>query len=128
MKGLLEAGADWRVTDEKGKNCQEVCGSEEAVALIQSYDVTKARQDSGTTEMMMQEVAILRGVLSKAKAVFLSLTERYVVLDPYEGTIIRYDDEESCPKRPKEIIPLASIDYSSIRMIPPKDKTWQMKK
>jgi hypothetical protein len=31
------------------------------------------------------------------------------VLDPYEGTLIRYDDEKSYPKKPVETVPLSSI-------------------
>lgn len=82
MKALLDAGADSRLTDEKGKNCLEVCANEEAMNLIRNSEDSKVRHDSANTEVV-EEVAILKGLLNKAKAVFLSLTERYVVLDPY---------------------------------------------
>lgn len=37
-------------------------------------------------------VEILRGYVFKVKNILMNLSERYLVLDPFEATLIRYED------------------------------------
>lgn len=52
----------------------------------------------------------------------ITLNERYFVLNPFEGTLIRYKHEKFHPFKPIEIMPLK--DIQNIRTISP---SWFMK-
>jgi hypothetical protein len=58
----------------------------------------------------------------------LSLSERYMVLDPYQGSIVFYNKEEDYPKHPKETIPLEEVKLDSIQLLLGDKRSWQMKK
>lgn len=78
--------------------------------------------------MDSQDLAILRGIVTRVKAVFSTHSEKYLLLDPYQGIVVRYDDESGYPKHPKETVPLSEITEGSIRLIPAKEKSWSLKK
>jgi hypothetical protein len=52
---------------------------------------------------------IVRGKILKAKRPFMSLKERYLVIDPFQGSMIRYENLNDYPKVPKEITPLNKL-------------------
>ena len=39
----------------------------------------------------------------------MSLKERYLVIDPFQGSMIRYENLNDYPKVPKEITPLNKL-------------------
>ncbi len=45
----------------------------------------------------------------KVKRPFMNLKERYLLVDPFQGSLIRYENKADYPKRPKEITPLNSL-------------------
>lgn len=45
----------------------------------------------------------------KAKRPFMNLKERYILIDPFQGSMIRYEGLSDFPKKPKEITPLSSL-------------------
>jgi hypothetical protein len=49
---------------------------------------------------------VVRGWLLKTGALLVNLKLRYFVLNPLEGTFIRYAKKEHYPNKPIEIIPL----------------------
>jgi hypothetical protein len=49
-------------------------------------------------------------VILKAKRPFMSLKERYLLIDPFQGSMIRYECMTDYPKKPKEITPLSSLN------------------
>lgn len=96
---LVEAGADWRLTDERGRNCLEVCTKEETAQLIVKKEEHRLKLQENRNEFA--SLAILRGCLYRTKTVFLQLKHKYFVLDPYQGSLVLYDEREHCPKHPK---------------------------
>jgi len=52
---------------------------------------------------------IVRGAVLKAKRPFMSLKNRYLLIDPFQGSMIRYESSADYPKKPKEITPLSSL-------------------
>ena len=45
----------------------------------------------------------------KAKRPFMTLKNRYLLVDPFQGSLIRYETQEDYPKKPKEITPLSLV-------------------
>lgn len=58
----------------------------------------------------MSLTTIVRGPLMKAKRPFMNLKERYILIDPFQGSMIRYESQSDFPKKPKEITPLSSLN------------------
>lgn len=40
-------------------------------------------------------------MILKAKRPFMSLKERYILIDPFQGSMIRYESLSDYPKKPK---------------------------
>lgn len=59
--------------------------------------------------MPLSLTTIVRGVILKAKRPFMNLKERYLLIDPFQGSMIRYEDAGDFPKKPKEITPLSNL-------------------
>jgi len=53
---------------------------------------------------------IVKGFMFKRGTYFGKMNQRFMVLNPDEGTLIRYKHKEDYPNKPKEIIPLRSIE------------------
>lgn len=60
------------------------------------------------------------------QAVIYGLDPKFLVCNPYEGTLIYYDDEDDYPRKPSEVIPLVSI--INVRIVPKREYQWLMKK
>lgn len=56
----------------------------------------------------------------------MNLKERYLVVDPFQGSLIRYESKADFPKKAKEITPLSKL--KSIHIVSNDDKSWYMKK
>ena len=56
----------------------------------------------------------------------MALKERYILIDPFEGSLIRYESISDYPKKPKEITPLSSLD--GMRVITKEEMSFYMKK
>lgn len=44
---------------------------------------------------------IFRGNVLKAKRPFMNLKERYLLVDPFQGSMIRYETEKDYPRKAK---------------------------
>ena len=62
----------------------------------------------------------------KAKRPFMSLKERYILIDPFQGSMIRYENPSDFPKVPKEITPLNKLN--GLKIIEKADMAFYMKK
>ena len=69
---------------------------------------------------------IFRGNILKAKRPFMNLKDRYLVIDPFQGSVIRYESFSDYPKKPKEITPLNKV--KGVKVVAEEDKSWHMKK
>ncbi len=49
---------------------------------------------------------IVMGALHKMNNYFVNLKERFFVINPDEGTLIRYQSKNDFPLKPIEVIPL----------------------
>ena len=90
---LLDNGVDVKVQDERGKTALESCEDVSCQMILRSFDDSReVRAESVLPIEGISSLSLLKGTLFKAKAVFLTLRERYMVVDPYNGTMIRYED------------------------------------
>jgi hypothetical protein len=62
----------------------------------------------------------------KVKRPFMNLKERYLLIDPFQGSMIRYESESDFPRKPKEITPLNSL--KNLKILTEEEKSWHMKK
>lgn len=62
----------------------------------------------------------------KAKRPFMNLKERYLLIDPFQGSMIRYENVSDFPKKPKEITPLNNLN--GLKIISDENKAFYMKK
>lgn len=69
---------------------------------------------------------IVGGSIMKVKRPFMSLKERYILIDPFQGSFIRYESVADYPKKPKEITPLCSL--RGMKIIEKQDMSFYMKK
>ena len=99
VEALILAGADWRIIDQKGKNSIDVCANEECALAINRFEEQRSKQEEGLVSI--ENLAILKGLIYKVKTVFLHLSEGYIVVDPYKGSLVVYESESKCPKHPK---------------------------
>lgn len=67
------------------------------------------------------EPTVMRGYVFKQSA-FYTNQLRYLVCDPYAGTLARYESESYYPSKPIETIPLKEI--LEVRVIPKEDLQW----
>ena len=56
----------------------------------------------------------------------MNLKDRYLLVDPFQGSLIRYEIKTDYPKKPKEITPLYSLN--DIHILEEEEKSWHMKK
>ena len=123
---LVEAGADWRITDDRGRNCLEVCTKEQTAKLIIKKEEHRLKQAENLNQFA--SLAILRGGLYRTKTVFLQLKQKYFVLDPYQGSLVIYESIEQYPKHPHETIPVEYIKLEGSNLLVDDKRSWHMKK
>jgi hypothetical protein len=56
----------------------------------------------------------------------MGLKERYLLIDPFQGSMIRYEKASDFPKVPKEITPLNKLN--GLKIIEKEDMAFYMKK
>lgn len=56
----------------------------------------------------------------------MNLKERYLLIDPFQGSMIRYENVSDFPKKPKEITPLNNLN--GLKIISDENKAFYMKK
>ena len=55
---------------------------------INRFEEQRLKQEEGLVSI--ENLAILKGAVYKVKTVFLHLSERYLVVDPYKGSLVIY--------------------------------------
>ncbi len=69
---------------------------------------------------------ITKGKLKKIKKPFMNLKERFLVVDPFQGSIFRYESEDDYPKKPIEITSLSTV--VNAKLVEDSDKSWHMRR
>ena len=124
---LLEKEVDIHLKDNSGKTAYDVCADEECRKLLKKYEEKREIYNEYVRgNLPVSLTTVFRGVILKAKRPFMTLKERYLVVDPFQGSLIRYEAKADFPKKPKEITPLSKL--RSIHIIADGDRSWHMKK
>ena len=124
---LLDREIDVHLKDNMGKTALEVCQNEECKKLLKKYSETREGYNEYIKgNLPLSLTTIFRGNILKAKRPFMSLKERYLVIDPFQGSVIRYENFSDYPKKPKEITPLNKV--KGIKVVREEEKSWHMKK
>lgn len=124
---LLEKEVDVNVKDNAGKTAYDVCLDEECRQLLKKYEEKRESYNEYVRgNLPLSLTTIFRGKILKAKRPFMNLKERYLLVDPFQGSMIRYETAEDYPKKAKEITPLSLV--KGIKIIAEEEKSWHMKK
>jgi len=102
---LLERKADVTIKDEQDVLPLEVASNDKVKGMIQV-----AIQRKEEEKFRPPKPPIVKGYMYKRGTYFMKMNQRWMVLNPEEGTLIRYKKKEDFPNKPKEIIPLKSIE------------------
>ena len=88
--------------DNTGKTAFDVCTNEEFTYLLKCYeDKKEADMEYIKTDIPISLASIFRGKVYKITKPFMSLKERYMVFDPFQGSLVRYESEADYPKKAK---------------------------
>lgn len=124
---LLDKDVDVNIKDNYGKTCMDLCSDSECIKLLKKYeDKKETYQEYVKGNLPISLTTIVRGAIMKAKRPFMGLKERYILIDPFQGSLIRYENYGDYPKKPKEITPLSSL--AGMKMIEKDDMSFYMKK
>lgn len=124
---LLDKDVDIHVKDNHGQTAMDICTDEECLTLMRKYeDKKETYHEYVKGNLPLSLTTIVRGVIMKAKRPFMNLKERYLLIDPFQGSMIRYENAHDFPKKPKEITPLNSLN--GLKIIEKEDMAFYMKK
>lgn len=108
---LLDKDVDIQIKDNHGKTALDICTDEECITLLKKYEDKKETYNEYVKgNLPLSLTTIVRGVIMKAKRPFMNLKERYLLIDPFQGSMIRYENVSDFPKKPKEITPLNNLN------------------
>jgi serum/glucocorticoid-regulated kinase 2 len=111
---LLAYRADVYAKNEEGNLAFEIASTPEIRSAIEHAAVAQNDRKPKEIDFQPPKPPIVKGCMYKKSGPFMmSLTLRYFVLNPEEGTFIRYRKTEDYPNKPLEIIPLK--DISNVR-------------
>lgn len=81
-------------------NNEEICKIlEENIAKVQGVALTP--QIKETTEYKPPKIPIMIGWLYKTGPLIFNIKRRFFVLDPYDGTFIRFKSNQHYPLKPR---------------------------
>ena len=124
---LLDKEVDIHIKDNHGKTPFDVCNEDECLNILKRYeDKKETYHEYVKGDLPIALTTIVRGLILKAKRPFMNLKERYLLIDPFQGSMIRYESLEDYPKKPKEITPLNSL--SGLKIVEKEDMSFYMKK
>jgi serum/glucocorticoid-regulated kinase 2 len=124
---LLDKDVDIHIKDNNGKMPLDICTDEECIILLKKYeDKKETYHEYVKGNLPLSLTTLVRGVIMKAKRPFMNLKERYLLIDPFQGSMIRYENVSDFPKKPKEITPLNNLN--GLKIISDENKAFYMKK
>lgn len=120
-KILLQSGSDLTTKDTDGQTVYDLPIDEEIQSVIEahisqpaigSFEEKESKEKAPLSPGLMfrpPKPPIVKGYIYKCGGLFFNLRRRYLVINPDEGTLIRYKEEKDYPLKPMEIIPLKDI-------------------
>lgn len=99
---LLDKDIDINIKDNHGKAPLDLCSDAQCINLLKKFqDKKETYQEYVKGNLPLSLTTIVRGTILKAKRPFMSLKERYILIDPFQGSLIRYENAADYPKKPK---------------------------
>lgn len=129
VAALLNKNADPLLKNEESLTPLEVCTNEEILSIIEekikenSKNASPKSADLSSYAIIPNKPQIVIGWLYKTGPLIFNIKKRFFVLDPYDGTFIRYKEKEDYPLKPRAVIPLK--DIIEVKRI---ENSWMMKK
>ena len=107
---ILDNEIDINLKDSSGKTAIDLCLDDECKNLLKKYEEKRESYNEYIRgNLPISLTTIFRGMVLKAKRPFMTLKNRYLLVDPFQGSLIRYETQEDYPKKPKEITPLSLV-------------------
>ena len=117
---LVARKADDSLRDDMGKTPVDVCEDDDIRMSLIMPERLRPREDSSV------RVNVYKGTVYRVKFLLYSMEENYLVCDPIEGTLKRYENKQNYPKKPKQVIPILQI--TSFQMMKKEDRHMLMRK
>ncbi|CAD8094423.1 unnamed protein product [Paramecium sonneborni] len=107
---LLQKNADPKLQDKTERTAYDYCNQETKMAIEQIKKSNQMKdQLKNADDFIPPRPPVARGFIYKTGQMIVTLNERYFVLNPDEGTFIRFKNISDYPLKPLEIIPLRSV-------------------
>ncbi|CAD8097991.1 unnamed protein product [Paramecium sonneborni] len=107
---LLQKNADPKLQDKTERTAYDYCNQETKIAMEQMKKSNQIKdQLKNADDFIPPRPPVARGFIYKTGQMIVTLNERYFVLNPDEGTFIRFKNISDYPLKPLEIIPLRSV-------------------
>jgi hypothetical protein len=88
--------------DTYGKTALDICQDQGCCELIKKYEEKKETYNEYIKgNLPLSLTTIVRGEILKCKRPFMKLKERYLLIEPFQGSLIRYENKSDYPKKPK---------------------------
>ena len=108
--GRVEGGGEklnkeqhiFSIKNEEGQTIQEICISEEILDYLKErYPPESGVSPSASLSSPVCRPPIVVGWIFKTGPLIFNIKRRFFVLDPYDGTLIRYKEKEDYPLKPR---------------------------
>ncbi|CAD8176434.1 unnamed protein product [Paramecium pentaurelia] len=107
---LLLKNADLKLQDKTERIAYDYCDQETKIAIEQMKKSNQMKdQLKNADDFIPPRPPIAKGFIYKTGQMLVTLNERFFVLNPDEGTFIRFKNFSDYPLKPLEIIPLRSV-------------------
>ena len=104
---LFKYEANPLIENKAKKTAIDLCTDPDTRKAIQrKIDIIK-----GVDKYMPPKPPCVQGYLYSCGSLKFTNKKRFFVLNPDDGTLMRFENKESYPYSPKEIVPLRSIKY-----------------
>lgn len=104
-----------RIKNEEGVTAFEICSNDEICKLltekISQIKPTEGSPKFGSSQYAPPKTPIVMGWLYKTGPLIFNIKRRFFVLDPYDGTFIRFERREDYPLKPRLIYILLLPSY-----------------
>lgn len=89
---LIERKVDDTLKDEQKKTAMEVCENEVIEKMLGDYKKKGSQEESEEKEKVVEnQMSIFKGVVYRERMITHILKENYMVCDPYQGTLVKYE-------------------------------------
>jgi hypothetical protein len=95
---------NFSIKNEEGQSIQDICVSNEILEFLKERCPINSNRMRSPTDSDSQNVsrpAIIIGWIYKTGPLIFNIKRRFFVLDPYDGTFIRYKEKEDYPLKPR---------------------------